>query len=203
MKYTKKQIAEAIKYWEKALVESKDDETPVISCISDFLKICKERGIDVKKKKAYKQGKIVDAEIAVEDYEIKSREGKEVAHAGDLVVNDGDDTFYAVPKAKIKDFYELKTASLQQVTSINGRKSAKSLNTTSRHLMLMSKCNGKMFHCMLHPGILLCAMTKTAKTSHQLSQRCSMTRHCGSIADAFIKNGQSLKNKSSGFCFYS
>ena len=105
MKYTKKQIEESIKYWKKVLEAM--ENVPVMSSIDDFLKLCKDKGIDVEKKRVAKQGKIVNAEIAQEDKRIKSREGVETAHAGDLVIDDGDGTFYAVPAAKIAEYYEL------------------------------------------------------------------------------------------------
>lgn len=105
MKYTKKQIEESIKYWKKVLEAM--ENVPVMSSIDDFLKLCKDKGIDVEKKRVAKQGKIINAEIAQQDKQIKSREGVETAHAGDLVIDDGDGTFYAVPAAKIAEYYEL------------------------------------------------------------------------------------------------
>ena len=106
MKYTKKQIQESIEHWKRVLEEA-ESSIPVISSISEFLELCKERGVDAQKKRAAKQGKIVNAEIAQEDKQIKSREGMETAHKGDLVIDDGDGTSYAVPAAKISEYYEL------------------------------------------------------------------------------------------------
>ena len=104
-KYTKKQIEESIKHWKKVLEAM--ENVPVMSSIDDFLKLCKDKGMDVEKKRVAKQGKIVNAEIAQENKQIKSREGVETAHAGDLVIDDGDGTFYAVPAAMIAEYYEL------------------------------------------------------------------------------------------------
>lgn len=106
-KYTKKQIKESIEHWQKILEDMNKNEVPVISSIKDFLDICKEKNIEVKKDKVSKQGKIVNATIADEDKEIKSREGKEIAKKGDLIVDDGDDTFYAVNSNDIAKYYEL------------------------------------------------------------------------------------------------
>ena len=105
--YTKKQIVEAIAHWKKVLESMDESEVPVISSIKDFLNICKEKKVEVKKDKVSKQGKIVNAIIADKDKEIKSREGKETAKKGDLVVDDGDDTFYAVNSKDISKYYEL------------------------------------------------------------------------------------------------
>lgn len=101
-------IDKQINYWAHMLDESiVSEEIPVISNIGEFLDICKEKGEEVKKAKAKKQGKVVNATLADEDKKIKSREGTETAHKGDLVVDDGDDTFYAVNSKDISKYYEL------------------------------------------------------------------------------------------------
>ena len=68
------------------------DSVPVISSIKEFLDICKERGIEVEKSSVKKQGKTVNAKIADKDQKIKSREGEETSHKGDLIVDDGENT---------------------------------------------------------------------------------------------------------------
>lgn len=81
--------------------------TPVISSIKEFLDICKKRGIEVEKSSVKKQGKTVNAKIADKDQKIKSREGEETAHKGDLIVDDGENTYYAVNSNDISKYYEL------------------------------------------------------------------------------------------------
>lgn len=108
-KYTKKQITEAIAYWQNRLnaINESDDGIPVISSIAEFLDICKEHGVEAEKKKINKQGKVISAKIADKDQKIRSREGVETAKKGDLIVDDGEDTFYAVAKANIPKYYEV------------------------------------------------------------------------------------------------
>lgn len=108
MKYTKKQIQEAINYWQGKLNEIDEDKSvPTISSITEFLSICKDRGLKVEKKQIAKQGKVVSARIADKDETIMSREGKETAKKGSLIIDDGDNTFYAVPAENISKYYEV------------------------------------------------------------------------------------------------
>ena len=85
----------------------KESTVPVISSIKEFLDICKERGIEVEKSSVKKQGKTVNAKIADKDQKIKSREGEEIAHKGDLIVDDGENTYYAVNSNDIPKYYEV------------------------------------------------------------------------------------------------
>ena len=86
---------------------SDKESTPVISSIKEFLDICKERGIEVEKSSVKKQGKTVNAKISDKDQKIKSREGEEIAHKGDLIVDDGENTYYAVNSNDIPKYYEV------------------------------------------------------------------------------------------------
>lgn len=108
MKYTKKQIQEAINYWQGKLNEIDEDKgVPTISSITEFLSICKDRGLKVEKKQIAKQGKVVSAHLADKDETIMSREGKETAKKGSLIIDDGNNTFYAVPAENISKYYEV------------------------------------------------------------------------------------------------
>lgn len=103
--YTKKQISEAISYWTRQLNESND--VPEISSIKEFLDLCRKNNQEVKKMKVAKQGKIVTGRLATKDETIMSREGKENAKKGSLIIDDGDNTFYAVPPDSISKYYEV------------------------------------------------------------------------------------------------
>lgn len=79
----------------------------VISSIKDFLDLCKQQNIEVTCAKIAKQGKTVSGRIADQDEIITSREGKENVKKGSLVIDDGDNTFYAVPPENISKYYEV------------------------------------------------------------------------------------------------
>lgn len=88
-------------------VDEGESDVPVISSIDEFLDICREKGVKVEKKRADKQGKVVTGRIAKKDETIMSREGPEKAKKGSLIIDDGDDTYYAVQPESVRKMYEL------------------------------------------------------------------------------------------------
>lgn len=79
---------------------------PVVHSIDEFLALCQKSGETPEKGMVDKQGKTVTARRCEQEGEkIKSLEGNEVAHEGDLIVADKGGTEYAVPAANVEKYY--------------------------------------------------------------------------------------------------
>lgn len=88
------------------LITETETTIPTIRSIDEFLDLCEQKGEIPDSGIVDKQGKIVTARRCEKEGErIKSLEGVEIAHEGDLIISDKDGTEYAVPSYNVEKYY--------------------------------------------------------------------------------------------------